>query len=198
MQSNDYKKGLDKEQIRKYILQSKINSFVENNINKLLDISPIFSIYSDGKPGVGEAAMRFAQTYSDNIVSDIPGHVVVDSRNTSEENLNSLYKFIDKFNSSTEFEFMSDETKQQLQDVEDMIHRVHSVDVLEENDSKKTKPKTKDTSSTIMTDDISSDDAQNLSGILLGRKKKQGEPPTIIGESDNKISEGDTDNITKC
>ena len=45
---------------------------------------------------------------------------------------------------------------------------------------------------------ISSDDAQNLSGILLGRKKKQGEPPTIIGESDNKISEGDTDNITKC
>lgn len=198
MQSNDYKEDLNREQIKKYILQSKVNSFVENNINKLLDISPIFSIYSDGKPGVGEAAMRFAQTYSDNIVSDIPGHVVVDSRNTSEENLNSLYKFIDKFNSSTEFEFMSDETKQQLQDVEDMIHRVHSVDVLEENDSKKTKSKTKDTSSTIMTDDVSSDDAQNLSGILLGRKKKQGEPPTIIGESDNKISEGDTDNITKC
>lgn len=195
-----YKESIVYDDVYKYVVQSKINAILEKYLLKISNVANINSIYSDGKIGVGEAVARFVQQHSSEITSGQPGYVIVDQRNLKEEYREQLNNFIDRFGSGVLYEFLSEEQKQDLNDLKDVFDRIDSVqDSIDDNNEEQlsnqidTVQENEDTIG-----DTDPDEAQSFSLTNLFGLKKNNDTPVITQESEQKDPEDDNSAINKC
>ena len=195
-----YKESIVYDDVYKYVVQSKINAILEKYLLKISNVANINSIYSDGKIGVGEAVARFVQQHSSEITSGQPGYVIVDQRNLKEEYREQLNNFIDRFGSGVLYEFLSEEQKQDLNDLKDVFDRIDSVQDSIDDDNEKQLSNQIDTvqenEDTI--GDTDPDEAQSFSLTNLFGLKKNNDTPVITQESEQKDPEDDNSAINKC
>lgn len=111
---NNYRKSMDREEVQAILQQIKINNKVKPVLDTVLNMISVFSISSDGKHGVGEAAARYAQENSALIESGQPAYVIMSKSDARKLGKRGLTEFIDKFSEPIDSYILSAEQEDDL------------------------------------------------------------------------------------
>ena len=111
---DNYRKNMDREEVQTILQQIKINNKVKPILDTVLNMISVFSISSDGKHGVGEAAARYAQENSALIESGQPAYVIMSKSDARKLGKRGLTEFIDKFSEPIDSYILSAEQEDDL------------------------------------------------------------------------------------
>lgn len=111
---DNYRKNMDREEVQTILQQIKINNKVKPVLDTVLNMISVFSISSDGKHGVGEAAARYAQENSALIESGQPAYVIMSKSDARKLGKRGLTEFIDKFSEPIDSYILSAEQEDDL------------------------------------------------------------------------------------
>lgn len=136
---DSYRNGLNKEEIKTLLSQARINNSVQTVLDTVLSIVPVRAIYSTGKAGVAEAAIKYAQQHSTEFISSHyitdkdgkstyvanasgqPAYVILNKKDVSEQGKNKLIEFVNKFNITDDLYTLSNEEYENLKTIQDVI-----------------------------------------------------------------------------
>lgn len=111
---NNYRKNMDRKEVQTILQQIKIDNKVKPVLDTVLNMISVFSISSDGKHGVGEAAARYAQENSGSIESGQPAYVFMSKSDARKLGKRGLTEFIDKFSEPIDSYILSTEQESDL------------------------------------------------------------------------------------
>lgn len=111
---NNYRKSMDRTEVQAILQQIKIDNKVKPILDTVFGMISVFSVSSDGKPGVGEAAARYAQENSVHIESGQPAYVIMSKSDARKLGKRGLTEFIDKFSEPIDSYILSIEQESDL------------------------------------------------------------------------------------
>ena len=197
-QIDDYKNGLNKEEIKTLLSQARINNSVQTVLDTVSGIIPIRAIYSTGESGVAEAATKYAQQHSTEFEGGQPAYVILNKKDVNKQGKNKLIEFVNKFNITDDLYTLSNKEYENLKTIQDVIETTEkelNSDITQQQAIQEETRKKIDTPAIQQDDlDTSNEATQNvtsLSGLFTGGIGG------IVQESEQKENSEDKDNYSE-